>query len=64
MSYYRVCPHCGAHLDSGERCDCQDEKKAAAGVRSTSNGKAEKGFTTSISAHNVSETPGGFKSEN
>ena len=22
MSYYRVCPHCGAHLDSGEQCDC------------------------------------------
>ena len=22
MSYYRTCPHCGAHLDSGEQCDC------------------------------------------
>ncbi len=22
MSYYRVCPHCGAHLDPGEPCDC------------------------------------------
>lgn len=22
MSYYRVCPHCGAHLDPGESCDC------------------------------------------
>ena len=22
MSYYRVCPHCGANLDSGEQCDC------------------------------------------
>ncbi|WP_217958126.1 hypothetical protein [Acutalibacter muris] len=19
---YRECPHCGAHLDAGERCDC------------------------------------------
>lgn len=22
MSYYRTCPHCGAHLDPGETCDC------------------------------------------
>ena len=22
MSYYRVCPHCGAHLDPGESCAC------------------------------------------
>ena len=22
MSYYRICPHCGAHLDSSEVCDC------------------------------------------
>ena len=20
---YRECPHCGAHLDAGEKCDCQ-----------------------------------------
>lgn len=23
--YYTICPHCGAHLDPGERCDCQDQ---------------------------------------
>lgn len=22
---YRICPYCGASLDPGERCDCQDE---------------------------------------
>ena len=22
MSYFKACPHCGAHLDSGEVCDC------------------------------------------
>lgn len=21
---YRVCQKCGAHLDAGERCDCED----------------------------------------
>lgn len=24
MSYYKTCPHCGATLDPGEKCDCQD----------------------------------------
>ena len=22
MSYFHTCPHCGAHLDPGEVCDC------------------------------------------
>ena len=25
MAAYKTCPHCGAHLDPGERCDCRDE---------------------------------------
>ena len=24
---YHECPFCGAHLDPGERCDCQDEEQ-------------------------------------
>lgn len=28
--YYRTCPHCDAHLDFGEICDCQDKKREAA----------------------------------
>ncbi len=24
---YRVCPKCGAHLDHGEPCDCEDRVK-------------------------------------
>lgn len=32
MSYYRVCPWCGAHLDPGELCDC---KKAPPPVTQT-----------------------------
>ena len=27
MSYYRVCPLCGAALDPGERCDCNEYLK-------------------------------------
>lgn len=23
---YKECPHCGAHLDSGEKCECRAEK--------------------------------------
>lgn len=41
MPFYRVCPCCGAYLDPGERCDCQDEKKAALGVTSTQGGRVE-----------------------
>ena len=27
VAVYRVCPFCGANLDPGERCDCQDHAK-------------------------------------
>ncbi len=36
---YRVCPKCGAHLDHGEPCDCEDRveretaKQPAHGMR-------------------------------
>lgn len=26
--YYNKCPLCGANLDPGEPCDCQEEKKS------------------------------------
>lgn len=34
MAYYRCCENCGAALDPGERCDCQ-EKEAAPGTANT-----------------------------
>jgi hypothetical protein len=37
MRKYKTCPHCGAHLDYGESCDCI--KRAAPGVATTENGK-------------------------
>lgn len=32
---YRVCKHCGAHLDANEKCDCRNQKQdeAAAEAR-------------------------------
>ena len=33
MSYYKTCPHCGAHLDPCEVCECKEE--AAPGTRNT-----------------------------
>ena len=24
--YYNECEKCGAHLDPGEKCDCEEEK--------------------------------------
>lgn len=24
QTYYDICPECGAHLDPGERCDCEE----------------------------------------
>lgn len=27
-TYYKTCPHCGAHLDPGEVCDCRQEPSA------------------------------------
>ncbi len=26
MSYFWTCPHCGANLDPGEHCDCQEQE--------------------------------------
>ena len=35
MSYYKTCPHCGANIDAGERCNCEHEKTpAGTGVNS------------------------------
>lgn len=27
---YRICPKCGAHLDHGEHCDCEEHKEQEA----------------------------------
>ena len=53
MSYYKPCPLCGAHLDGGERCDCQDIKEAAPGAGNTWDGREQ--IATAVSASIVNE---------
>ncbi len=51
MSYYKTCPHCGAHMDPGEVCDCRDEEKTPVGAANTDEGgveQIEKAVSTSI----------------
>lgn len=31
--YYKTCPKCGAHLDPGERCDCEENNNDKTTVR-------------------------------
>lgn len=40
MAYYRPCQLCGAALDPGERCDCQD-KETAPSATNTESGKVD-----------------------
>ena len=60
MAYYKTCPMCGAHLDSGERCDCQDIKEAAPGAGNTEDGRAKQ-IDTPVSASIISENKEGCK---
>ena len=55
MSYYKVCPNCGAHLDPGEVCtDCR-EKKTAASAPNADDGKVEHVLTDDVSASTITE---------
>lgn len=54
MSYFKTCPHCGAHLDPGEVCDCREEN-AAVGTRNTSGGGKEHGDRPVLSYHTTDD---------
>lgn len=45
MSYYKTCPHCGAHLDPGEVCDCREKEKTLVSAANTDEGKVEQNLT-------------------
>ena len=44
--YYKTCPHCGAHLDPAERCDCRAKRETAPGATNTGDGKNESATNT------------------
>lgn len=41
MSYYRTCPQCGASLDPGEHCDCEEETALDAANIQSGKGESE-----------------------
>ena len=59
---YKTCPLCGAHLDPGERCDCN--KKTAVSAANADNGGAGNGMDSQNPAYMITEKHGGFKHEN
>ena len=61
MSYYRICPHCGAHLDPGEVCDCRDKEKTPAGAANTDEGKVEQVDKAVSTSYDIKEA-GDFQS--
>ena len=50
MSQYKPCPDCGAHLDPGERCDCNEKEPVyqhkPLAVRVCTNQKQQRKYTT------------------
>ncbi len=44
MPYYKTCRLCGATLDPGERCDCQDKEEAPSATN-TEDGKVDQKLT-------------------
>lgn len=58
MPYYRICPDCGAYLDFGERCDCQEKEKAAP-VLEHRNGQVDQKLTDPRSTSIVHHSEGG-----
>ncbi len=58
MPYYKTCRLCGATLDPGEHCDCQ-EKETAPSATNTESGKVESELIDPHSASIVHHDAGG-----
>lgn len=59
MSYFKICPHCGANLDPGEVCDCKNKKKTAPSAANTEGRQGGTGLNGPVSASIINEN-GGF----
>ena len=55
MPYYKTCRLCGATLDPGEQCDCQDKEEAAPVLEHRDGPKVEIGLPTNISTSIITE---------
>lgn len=58
MSFFKVCPHCGAHLDPGESCDCRAKEEAPASSAKADEGGVEH-VDHAVSTSTITEN-GGF----
>lgn len=57
--YFKVCSLCGAHLDPGELCDCQEtEKEAAPAATGTASRKWTRAQSTSLLAESQGRAEG------
>ena len=59
MAFYRVCSCCGAALDPGERCDCQDKEKAVPVLQHRNGKKVESELPNPHSISIVHHNKGG-----
>ena len=59
MAYYRICPYCGAHLDPGERCDCQGKEMAARDAADILGGRNRKEPMETNSVSIIADRKGG-----
>lgn len=59
MAFYRVCSSCGAALDPGERCDCQNIEKAAPVLQHRNGQKVESELSDPHSTSNFNKRLGG-----
>ena len=56
MSFFKVCPYCGSHLDPNELCDCRAKEEAPASASNAGEGGAEQNLTTVSASHDSRET--------
>lgn len=61
MPYYRKCPLCGATLDPGERCDCQDKETAPDAATSKAVRQNRKVISSTVLPPSINQIKENFK---
>ena len=52
MAYYKTCPNCGAALDPGDHCDCEEIKRAAYDEANITDSKGKCEYSNNLFYHN------------